>query len=765
MDDYNVYCYDNNNSTRIYKYVNKTKIVNKPDKNVIFIIQITKNIRKNFLIELFDECFKYNQYCKIKIILLNDNCNYYEVTRDNINNILSDIFFIKITNNISYNKLNNVIINNILDSDKYEIVFIANGENNKNENIDESIIFLKNIIETKEISMKMFLLSEIRDDNILYKYTNLINNDLNISFIDNFNINEIVTNIEYINLFGTNFKLNIINNLYVLEVYDFLYCNCNLLESDEKYDIEKQLDILNESIYNCYEIDDISILEKILYRIKDIENTYKKEIETYHIGLNIVNNIYYIFLKLYNSYINKCDNLVIQNIIDFSDISVSLRNIFINKYKYKFFNLIKKNINLLNNHKIDTYEIKLDHNKYFEESKNIFYSVLTISDWVEELQNNNFMGLLIRTNSLENITKLGYKSNKILNITNTIIPFKSYKDIFINYFNKNKCIDTGYNNPMISGNTIGDGNMIFPLYICKENWKISRLYFKPLLSLIIGQNPLLYTDSHINTIFKIFFKMITKTFNQNNEYTNDKWLYILFAVYMTCKKIIKEDNINLDGIYYNFIKSNIYRTKHYTPSLYTLLGYIIIEGIDVYNINVFTKYIIQEKIRRKIFRYLPKKIQIFNYLKCDNGEIEIDNIKIDSFIKNFDNTKLINDLLSFCKFYKLMKNYRNLEEKLDKTYSLLPKNDLENIQKYIKNNLNTDITFKKLMDETNGYNDKDYLYKCIIQGIEQKNSKIRTKYIKNKLYQNLFTTSYNNLIDNIIKRYSNDKDMKTINCT
>lgn len=778
MCDYNVYCFDNKNSTKIYKYVNIKNSVVELDKHLILIVQLTNDIlsEDNYinefkcnLINLLNDCFKYKEYSNIKLICFNTYYNIYELNKINYKNIVNNLFF-RITNNdVSYNKLNHLILNCIIDINKCDLVFIINGLNINNENIDESIIFFKNIIKTKELFIKIFLLSDNQDNNLINKYLFLSNNyllkNINYNFYDDI-IDDIITNIKYIKIHDTYFRLNAVNDIYVLEVFDFMYDsnhNYPIIDYDESFTLTEQLEILNQSVYNSYNIDNISLLYNIIYQINRIESIYKEEINKLPIGHNILNNLYYIYEKVYYHYINNnSNNVVIKNIIELSNISI--KNILMNKYKYKFLKLIIKNINLIKTSKIENLTINIPKdNYYFNKSKDIFYSVLTISDWVEELDNKNIMGLVIRTNSLANISKLGYKSNKILDITPTIIPLKFFRDIFINYYNKNKYIDNGYNvNPMISGNTIGSGNMIFPLYICPENWNICKIYLNSIISLIAGQNPLLYNDNHNNIIFKIFFKMVSKTFDNNNEYTNDKWLYLLFAVYITCKKIVHEKKINLDGIYYNFIKSELYRTKQYTISLYTLLGYILISGLKINNMNIFIKNIIEEKIRREILKYLPKKVQIYNFLKLNNNKIEINNFKIDNLIKNFNYNKIIDNLMSFYKFYNLIHQLDNIDYKLYNTYSILSDKDLKFIQKYVKDNLNHEISFKILMDNINGYNDNDFISKCIVQGVEQKNSKIRTKFIKKNYYQNLFKTSYNNLLQNIIKRYSNEKDKKTI---
>jgi len=763
MCDYTVYCYDNENSTKIYKYENTKDFVVKSDTHLLLVVQMTTSTNDKYINIIKDnllyDCFKYKQFCKITLICFNENYTFYEVNEYNYNNILNKL--IVTGDNISYNKLNNTILNNIIDSNKYELVFLIDGHDPHNENIDESILFLKNVIKLKDIFIKIFLLSE---NNIINKYLSLVD-EKHILIKNTFLNDDIVTNIKYINIFDTDFKLNVVDNKYVLEVFDFLYDKkYPLINTNQIYTTAYQLYVLNETIYNCYNVNDIYLLYNILYQMNKIENIYKEEINKLPVGLNILNNLYYIYEKVYYHYVNNNNNIIIKNIIKLSNIS--LKNIFMNKYKFKFLKLIIKNINLIKTKDIENININEPKDiYYFNKSKDIFYSVLTISDWIEELENKNIMGLVIRTNSLANISKLGYKSNKILDITPTIIPLKYFRDIFINYYNKNKYLDNGYNvNPMISGNTIGSGNMIFPLYICPENWKICNIYLNSIISLIAGQNPLLYNENHNNIIFKIFFKMICKTFNKNNEYTNDKWLYLLFAVYITCKKIMEEKNINLDGIYYNFIKSEMYRTKQYTISLYTLLGYILLSGLKINNMNLFIKNIIEEKIRREILKYLPKKVQIYNYFKLNNNKIEIDNLKMDNFIKNFDTNKIIDNMMSFNKFYKLIQQLDNIDHKLYNTYSILPDKDLQFIQRYIKNNLNNEISFKILMDNINGYQDNDFIRKCIVQGIEQKNSKIRTKFIKKNYYQNLLKISYNNLIQNIIERYSNEKDMKTINC-
>ena len=76
--------------------------------------------------------------------------------------------------------------------------------------------------------------------------------------------------------------------------------------------------------------------------------------------------------------------------------------------------------------------------KIFEESKEFISSVITLSDWYEQMKDGSAMGLVVKVNT-DNLLKIGVRRNlKIESITTTFMPIVEYLDSVITYFNDKK---------------------------------------------------------------------------------------------------------------------------------------------------------------------------------------------------------------------------------------------------------------------------------------------------------------------------------------
>lgn len=262
-----------------------------------------------------------------------------------------------------------------------------------------------------------------------------------------------------------------------------------------------------------------------------------------------------------------------------------------------------------------------------ENSTNFFTSPLTFTDWIEEVKNNQSMGLLFSLTT-NNLIKLGFADNIIVNnISSTIIPVPEFIQYKINHFNDtSKHITFGNTNKIniIRDRIIGNGNTLLPLYINKYHWKISKLYVKPLLGIAASHNPLGYHKNHLKIMFTILIKMTIKCFSPN--YINNKTCRYYITFLRTCTQISFDNNysrslkkyIKQHPITHNVLGQALstgYTLKQYdhqTTPAFTKMTTLM--NIIYTKTNGFNKYI---KLLENNYGYLPDDLTtvMVNYIK------------------------------------------------------------------------------------------------------------------------------------------------------
>ena len=108
---------------------------------------------------------------------------------------------------------------------------------------------------------------------------------------------------------------------------------------------------------------------------------------------------------------------------------------------------------------------KIDEN-IKDETTDFYNSIISKTDWKEEYNYGNIMGILINVKPSElNKCYFSYENIEICDITTCIVGLdqilESYK--LTNEFNVS-----------ISGNGIGNGNCMLPLYINEDHWKLVK---------------------------------------------------------------------------------------------------------------------------------------------------------------------------------------------------------------------------------------------------------------------------------------------------
>ena len=110
-------------------------------------------------------------------------------------------------------------------------------------------------------------------------------------------------------------------------------------------------------------------------------------------------------------------------------------------------------------------------------SKNFYYSSITRTSWIDEIEYNNITGLLVKIDPKE-INKNAYNLDyvPIMDITHTIISLEQILEAYKIYHKNNGTLFDNYlETTIISGFGIGNGNCMIPLYLDEDHWKLVRI--------------------------------------------------------------------------------------------------------------------------------------------------------------------------------------------------------------------------------------------------------------------------------------------------
>jgi hypothetical protein len=252
-----------------------------------------------------------------------------------------------------------------------------------------------------------------------------------------------------------------------------------------------------------------------------------------------------------------------------------LSNIIVDK-NIKNKNILKKYNRLKQEDFINYQELKFDDILEIEEnkdnlkkSKEFFYSMISMTDWTEEYNNNNFMGFLFQINSsyLSHILPLKYNPE----IKNISINFINY-ETFISQLLQNNTPNIN-NKSIFNGNGFAENcNAMLPLYIHENHWQVVKLHLSNLLGILLCHDPRCYKIEFNHIYFIVLYEM-TNIMNENNNLYSDKLIILYFALWRTCCKIAHEMKIH-KGI------------KNYVPTKEKYKMYIGQSLSTNYNINI-----------------------------------------------------------------------------------------------------------------------------------------------------------------------------------
>ncbi|AYV81221.1 MAG: hypothetical protein Harvfovirus21_18 [Harvfovirus sp.] len=207
-----------------------------------------------------------------------------------------------------------------------------------------------------------------------------------------------------------------------------------------------------------------------------------------------------------------------------------------NRYSGKITDRIRRNIDLLCKRAVGEFSFDIGNDK-LSQSREFFNSMITLSDWVDELTIGNATGLLINV-SYDILCLVGVTGAKpkIHSVSMTFLSTKDYVDSVINSFRNAGVNDINKVN-VISGEIVGTNNALIPMFICKEHWVIASVQLENMLGIALGNNPFAFADSHMNFMFYLLSDITRKTYL---EQINDKWIKTYCALLRTCAEISYE---------------------------------------------------------------------------------------------------------------------------------------------------------------------------------------------------------------------------------
>lgn len=733
-------------------------------------------------------------YPKFGCININQDNIYYNISKlikistKNMGNDHFDDFFNYIMECLNHSKevYKNIPVNCII---------ISNAYNNfiKENSIGKLRLINK---ETKLVYYDFNILNNIMMfdvDNLNYNNNLKNNDDANfINFIKNYLNNiqgeNMILKLKNANFFGkdelplektnNNFILIEKNNTGPIDIlleYDsnkIIVCNIenNLIEcKNEVRYIENSLDFIKENnVHNA--VDYINIYKIIIKR--RYEQAQKEG------NIEISRSLIWI-----NKYLRELANTYLDNLIEINEdnnivklATKSENKIKLMKLKEKFRERMIKNKNMLNSSK-HIYYIDENINKFIEEHENkitksefeksceTFYSVISVSNWFDELKNGSSMGFMIKLSS-DDISKLAIPGSrvKIEEITLTFLSIKDYIDSIIYHFDKNKNDYGNLNNKEIfKGNGLGCSNAVIPLYINNYHWQQAKKHMPYVFGIILAHNPLGYNENHLNFMFYLLADMTRRTFIENSSIM---WLKLYFALLRTCSEIAFEKKYNkgIKSLINNYIEEPYKRLILRPFDNDVIIGQILCTGtkLESDKFNKFIEYIFEDCIRRKVSSlYNVNYIQYLITIKKEKkNELEEE---LNTLINYVDqNIKYITELLlSFTKMYKIIREltseiggFIKFLNILEENYGSLPDVTCQNIfEKYIKvNKISDNISYKDLYKEINVQDEymKSKILLCILQSIEYGKNKERKYAIDNNL---LLKFDTNLTIDEILNIY------------
>jgi hypothetical protein len=289
--------------------------------------------------------------------------------------------------------------------------------------------------------------------------------------------------------------------------------------------------------------------------VKKINNIYRNAIKQYYSKENYLHGV---TTDHYNFKIKNVMNKLIENksvdippmaIDPYKKLAINYSSMtdftfdelrFVDKSMMNIFN----NINALDNYKLTILQWSTNYQpeaniptKYTDQ----YLSILSRTSWADELSSYNILGLILSIKSPK-LAKLGIIMDRIeINIeSNNLISSEQITDAQEIYHEQYRHYDDNRSSERaITGNILGSGNSILPLYINNTHWLLAKIQMNYCMGILVNQHPFDYYKKHYEiyamTLLNYFEKMISDV----NE-LHDKNIIILIQLIITSNIIFKD---------------------------------------------------------------------------------------------------------------------------------------------------------------------------------------------------------------------------------
>jgi hypothetical protein len=434
-------------------------------------------------------------------------------------------------------------------------------------------------------------------------------------------------NLEYCNLYfsSNNYYYD---NLHISKIYNYLMRNTFYYKeyNNPKNITDAHIILINDKIYFDYLSETIEKTNNIvLLNLKTPRNIIKNQnaIKYNELSINLINY----FTTKYNI---KDHNL--NNNSDHSDYPFD-KEIYKQHYNYhikhesscNYDNITIKNINNNKKNNILTNNLKKNTKYNDNEIKDYFESSLSLSTYVDEIEDKSFMGIMICCE--KNIFKLLFITDLIYtDFINEIISFNDYTELIENELNTNKIkyeyltlTNLNSENKKING--------FIPLYINKEHFASIHQNLKKYMGVMFTGNEYGYDKRQYRIFYKILINFIYSFYSKKK--LHDKEIILFLNYYRFCCELSKINGY-VKGIN-NYI-NKLNETYLNTPNaVQYLIGELITLG-NIEQVETFiskiqgeddTEYlVIIPKIMKQIIAHFGSWTKFLNSFDINNGYFE-----------------------------------------------------------------------------------------------------------------------------------------------
>ena len=351
----------------------------------------------------------------------------------------------------------------------------------------------------------------------------------------------------------------------------------------------------------------------------------------------------------------------------------------------------KYSFNLKKINQIDFSDIKIS-NFQNDESTNYLYSNTTLTNWKQEYINLNPFGLFI-SYSASILAYKGIFTNDILSTypnmlissvsNNWISLFDYYQLVSADIDSSTKTV-FNINEYTFIDNLHGSSNIMLPVYINQEHWKITKKYWSFHLSFINQAFEFDYNKKMDNIYFLTIIKNINNLVNLKN---NQNTIRLFFYIFRTCIQICIDNKYSYNGKadyikHYNYlIESKDLNTfdKNFMDYLIRLVQVILTNNITDTELNDNVLAILYIYITCRIKTdFTNEALDEINAMNDENKNKEIEELtnKYSLYILCF--SELLKDMNFFnnlVKYIYSIKTFNKLLKYLDKLNGCLPINE------------------------------------------------------------------------------------------